>query len=97
MKNKHIAFKYFSKYFWFEACYIDYSFADSRYSAIDKWHMAKLDIPGEWRRFVIEATRGGRTIDQDQCDMAVDDVMLELNRCSGKYMLRLFTRFLFVL
>ena len=47
------------------------------------WHEMKLDIPGEWRRFVIEASRGGRTVEEDEGDISVDDFTLELSRCAG--------------
>lgn len=59
------------------------SILDSVYSVMNQWNQAKMDIPGEWRRFVIEAVRGGRSEDEDLGDMAVDDFVLELSRCSG--------------
>ena len=49
-----------------------------------KWFPENVDIPSEWRRFVIEAVRGGDTRDDDEGDICIDDFVLTIGRCRSE-------------
>ena len=49
-----------------------------------------MDIPSEWKRFVIEAVRGGDTRDDDEGDICIDDFAMSVGRCKSEFMLWLY-------
>ena len=49
-----------------------------------KWFPENVDIPSEWRRFVIEAVRGGDTRDDDEGDICIDDFAMSIGRCKSE-------------
>ena len=58
-------------------------YLESRFSFIEEWNPAIIDIPAQWKRFVIEALRGGKTMDQDRVDIAIDDIRLDARACTS--------------
>ena len=49
----------------------------------NEWVTQLVTLPAEWRRFVLEGIRGGASYDQDQGDIAIDDIWILVGRCRG--------------
>ena len=49
-----------------------------------KWINAAVNLPARTHRFSVEAVRGGETVDDDLCDVAVDTFRVELGPCWRK-------------
>ena len=49
-----------------------------------KWINAAVNLPARTHRFSVEAVRGGETVEDDRCDVAVDTFRVELGPCWRK-------------
>lgn len=45
------------------------------------WHTAKVSVPNTARHIIMEAVRGGASAEQDEGDIAIDNIALKLNKC----------------
>ena len=53
----------------------------SAYSDQNKWFDFYVDVPGVWRRFMVEGVRGGVSIEADDGDIVVDYFVLTTGEC----------------
>ena len=49
-----------------------------------KWYNTSTTIPHSFSYFVFEATRGGQSMEEDEGDIAIDDVFLYIGQCEGE-------------
>ena len=53
----------------------------------EHWQNASVLLPAGVKQFILEGVRGGRTIEEDLGDFAVDNMRLLLGECLGKIVL----------
>ena len=46
-----------------------------------KWFRKNANLAARYKFFTIEAIRGGRTVEEDQGDICMDNFVIELGRC----------------
>ena len=56
---------------------------DSRHEWYLGWLGVQFTVPPLWRRFVLEAVRGGESEADDEGDIAVDEIQLDYGQCPG--------------